>query len=127
MYWCLQLSKETQNKLLRIAKTFDLIPEGWTVHADHITLIHSSNKNFELAHKLLLNFEDHSVMFHLLGVGISDRAVAFNVNTGTANAISHITIATAPDANPVESNYIEKWDRIYCDEEFYGTLKLKME
>lgn len=125
MYWCLALSEETKNKLLKIAKTFDLIPEGWNIYADHITLIHSSSKNFELAHKLLSNFEGHGVMFHLLGAGISDKAVAFRVNTVTANKVSHITIATAPDANPVESNYIEKWDRLYCDEEFYGTLTFK--
>lgn len=126
MYWCLQLSKEAQEKLLKIAKTFNLIPKGWTVYADHITLIHSSNKGFELANKLLSNFENHSVMFKLLGAGISGWAVAFKVSAATVNAVSHITIATAPDAKPVDSNYIEKWDKLYCDEDFYGTLKLKM-
>lgn len=126
MYWCLQLSKEAQEKLLKIAKTFNLIPKGWTIYADHITLIHSSNRGFELANKLLSNFENHSIMFHLIGVGISDRVIAFKVSAVTANAVSHITIATAPDANPVESNYIEKWDRLYCNEDFYGTLKLKI-
>ena len=125
MYWCLTLSEETKNKLLKIAKTFDLIPEGWNIYADHITLIHSSNKDFELAHKLLSNFENHSVRFQLLGVGISDKAVAFNVSAVTANAVSHITIATAPDAKPIESNYIKRWDKLYCDEDFYGILKLK--
>ena len=125
MYWCLQLSKETQNKLLKIAGTFGLIPEGWTVYADHITLIHSSNKDFALAHKLLSNFENQRVIFQLLGVGISDRAVAFIVNTLTANIVSHITIATAPDTKPVESNKIQNWEKLYCNEEFTGTLTLK--
>lgn len=125
MYWCLTLSEETKNKLLIIAKTFDLIPEGWNIYADHITLIHSSSKNFDSASRLLSNFAGHSVPFSILGVGISDEAVAFEVDTQTENKVSHITIATSPSTKPVASNNIEIWNRLYCAEEFYGTLTFK--
>ena len=125
MYWCLTLSEETKNKLLKIAKTFDLIPEGWNIYADHITLIHSSSKNFDSASKLLSNFTGHAVKFSILGIGISDGVVAFEVDTRTENRVPHITIATSPSTKPVASNTIEIWNRLYCDEEFYGTLTFK--
>lgn len=126
MYWCLSLPQEVQTKILRIAETFDLISPLWKVHADHITIIHSSHPNYSIVSTILHNFEGHSVRFRIVEIGISEKAVAFKVDVKTANAISHITIATAPDAKPVESNYIKKWDRLYCNEDFYGTLKLKV-
>lgn len=125
MYWCIALSDETRNKIIRVAKSFSLLPTDWDIYTDHITLIHSSNPNFDVASNILCNFDGHSIPFRLTGVGISDRAVAFKVDTRTANAVSHITLAVAPGAKPVESNDIEQWDKLYCNETFCGTLIFK--
>lgn len=125
MYWAIQLSIEMQNRVMRVFHKFFKVPEGWEMHCDHITIIHSSHKDWMTASKLLLNFKDQPVKFTLDGIGISESAIAFKVNTYTANKISHITIATAPGAKPVESNNIENWEKLYCTEEFEGRLTLK--
>ena len=125
MYWAIQLSKEMQARVMRVFYKFFKFPENWTLHCDHITIIHSSHKDWVTASKLLLNFKDQSVKFTIDGVGISESAVAFRVSAYTANRNSHITIATAPSAKPVESNNIEYWEKLYCTEEFEGRLILK--
>lgn len=60
-------------------------------------------------------------------VGQSDRALAVKVKCakfGCVNKVPHITIAVAPDAKPVESNFIPEWralpekDRL----QLHGTL-----
>lgn len=125
MYWAIQLSKEMQAKVMRVFYKFFEFPENWTQHCDHITLIHSSHKDWITASKLLLNFGGQSVKFTIDGVGISEHAMAFRVSTYTTNKNSHITIATAPGIKPVESNNIEHWEKLYCTEEFEGRLTLK--
>lgn len=125
MYWAIQLSEEMQNRVMRVFYKFFEPHENWTRHCDHITVIHSSHKDWVTASKLLLNFKNQTVKFTLEGIGMSETAIAFKVNTYTANKVSHITIATAPGAKPVESNNIEYWEKLYCTEVFEGRLVLK--
>lgn len=125
MYWAIQLSEEMKNRVMKIFYNFFDLPESWTLHCDHITVIHSSHKDWATASQLLLNFEDQPVKFTINGIGISLSAMALRVSTYTANKVSHITIATAPGAKPVESNNIEDWKVLYCTEKFEGRLILK--
>lgn len=125
MYWAIQLSQEMKNKVMKVFYKFFEFPMDWTPHCDHITIIHSSHKDWATASQLLLNFEGQPVKFTINGVGISLSAMALRVSTYTANKVSHITIATAPGVKPVESNNIENWEKLYCTEEFEGRLTLK--
>jgi hypothetical protein len=47
-------------------------------------------------------------------IGVSDRAIAFGVGTDLSivNKLPHVTIAVAPGAKPVDSNYISDWKSI---------------
>lgn len=124
MYYALKFSQETKNRLMKVFKAFFDIDDDWKVYCDHITLIHSSHKDWATASKLLYNFSGHSVQFNIVGVGYNDYVIAFEVRTFTTNKHSHITIACKEGHKPVESNDIEIWDRLYCAEEFSGILTL---
>lgn len=125
MYWAIQLSEEMKNRVMKVFYKFFEFPVDWTLHCDHITVIHSSHKDWVTASRILLNFKGQSIKFTIDGVGISESAIAFRVSAYTANRNNHITIATAPGVKPVESNNIECWERLYCTEEFEGRLFLK--
>lgn len=114
-----------QARVMNVFNAFFTIPEGWTKHCDHITVIHSSHKDWVTASQLLLNFNGQSVKFTLDGIGISESAMALRVSTYTANRVSHITIATAPGVKPVESNNIENWERLYCKDDFVGIVTIE--
>ena len=127
MYYAISLSPETQAKLWRIYNTFFIeLGKGWVKHMDHITLIHSSNPAWETTAKILSNFEHKECSFKLIGIGYSDNAIAFRVNTQTANEVSHITVAVKEEHKPVESNQITTWEKIYCNEELTGTITFNM-
>ena len=125
MYYALELSKEMQTRVMNVFRRFFEIPEEWKVYCDHITLIHSSHKDWKTASKLLRNFIGTNVQFAILRVGISYCAMAFEVDTLSVNEHSHITICVAPDHKPVESNNITDWEKLYCDECFTGKLVIK--
>ena len=124
MYYALKFSQETKNRLLKVFNTFFDIDDDWKVYCDHITLIHSSHKEWYTASKLLYNFKGHSVQFSLTRVGYNDNVIAFEVDILTANEHSHITIACKNGHKPVESNQISRWERLYCAEQFSGILTL---
>ena len=125
MYYALNLTKETQNKLWKVFYTFfDQLNNDWVTYMDHITLIHSSHPAWEVTSRILHNFEGHKCEFYLTSVGISEVAIAFGVDIDTANQHSHITIAMKGGHFPVEANEIAQWDRLYCDETFEGYLTL---
>ena len=128
MYYALKFSQETKNRLLKVFNTFFDLDDNWKIYCDHITLIHSSHKEWETASKLLYNFIGHSVQFNLISIGYNDNVIAnviaFEVNILTANEHSHITMACKNGHKPVESNQINKWEKLYCAEEFSGILTL---
>ena len=124
MYYALKFSQETKNRLMKVFNTFFNIDDDWEVYCDHITLIHSSHKEWITASKLLCNFSGHKVQFELTAIGYSDNVIAFGVSTLTANEHSHITIACEMGHKPVEANQITKWEKLYCAETFEGILML---
>lgn len=125
MYYCIKLSKEMQARVMNVFNAFFTIPEGWTKHCDHITLVHSSHTSWYPISDVLENFVGHSLEFRITGVGLGENVMALKVSTYSTNKVSHITICTAPDHVPAEANHIEKWQKLYCADVFYGTLSLE--
>lgn len=126
MYCCIKLSKEMQERVMNVFNAFFTIPEGWTKHCDHITLIHSSNEHWITTSKIICNFKGKSLDFRIVGVGYNENVMALEVDTFTANRMSHITICTAPNHKPVEANTIEHWDRLYCKDIFSGVITFEL-
>ena len=95
---------------LSVEKGFT-IPEDWKIYGDHMTLVFNdkSEKAQEDAEFYEEQLVGKDVSLRVTHVGVSDRAVALGVDYQTANEHSHITIAIAPDAKPVESNDITNW------------------
>lgn len=101
------LDPESQKELLNAVK----IPAGWKPYAHHMTCIFNSNgdpdDNVFNYYKPLFGMD---YALEIDAIGISDRAIAGRVcNIKTNNKISHVTIAVAPGAKPVESNQIVNW------------------
>lgn len=124
MYYAVKISEETKQKILRVFTQFFDIPEGWKVYCDHITLIHSSHKDWDTGRRLLTNFERCLVTFYVTSIGRSENAYALGVALVSMNEVSHITIACKEGHKPVESNEIKVWEKLYCPEKFNGALTL---
>jgi len=82
------------------------IPEGWTTHAHHMTLNLGESKSPELL--------GQEVTINVKALGKDENAIALLVDTNipSKNDKTHITLATAPHADPVASNDIENWTPI---------------
>ena len=107
MYYGIFLEPVVKDILIKRYKS--LIPADWTVYADHITLVHKVDKNYDVLAKMLDNFIWQKMAFNIIGFGISENAVALLVDINTQNKHSHITLAVKPGHKPVESNLIENW------------------
>lgn len=125
MYWAIELSGETKNRILRLVALAVRIPEEWITHCDHITVAHSKQLalTWEEIDNILSNFEGHSVCFKITSLAQNESVIAIGVSVKILNEHSHITIACAPGHKPVESNNLENWTPILCFEEFRGMLK----
>ena len=82
--------------------------EGWKLYCDHCTMLHKTHSNQE-PRKYLDLICGHPIKFCVIGVGVSDNAIAVLVDLPSENKISHITLAVAPGHKPVESNDIDDW------------------
>lgn len=128
LYYGVFFSDKTKKAILNYAQTWlsdhgFYLPDNWKTYCDHMTLVFNdgSEKAQEDA-----NFYEN--VFPMLGtvvslmvthIGISDRAIALEVDYQTSNKHSHITVAVAPGAKPVESNNITNW--IKTNSAFYVT------
>ena len=106
LYYAIVLSKDSREKILRAFAKH--IPIGWSVYADHITLMHHS-KHCEEFKQSLEELLKHTIFTHIINIGKSDKAIALQVGIPSTNEITHITLAVAPGAKPVESNNITNW------------------
>ena len=97
--------------------------DDWKIYCDHMTLVY--NDGSEKAQEDANFYENvfpmlcEVVSLRITHIGYSNRAIALQVDYQTSNKISHITVATAPDAKPVESNNINYW--VETDGAFYVT------
>lgn len=127
MYWAIELSGETRNRILNLISLVVSNPLEWTIYCDHITVAHPKQLTFgwEKIDNILSNFEGHSVCFKITGLAQNENVIAIGVSVKTLNEHSHITIACAPGHKPAESNNLENWTPILCFEDFSGRLVKK--
>lgn len=127
MYWAIELSQETSNRIQKLIALAVHIPEEWIVYCDHITVAHPKQLTFgwEKIDNILSNFEGHSVTFKITSLAQNESVIAVGVSAKTLNEHSHITIACAPGHKPVESNYLTEWTPVICFEDFSGRLTKK--
>ena len=69
----------------------------------------------------LEQFINKQCTLNVIGIGVSDRAIALAVDFKTQNKHSHVTVAVAPTAKPVESNYITNWYKFEENFQIRGT------
>lgn len=127
MYYALKLTDDSRTKLLSLINDNFFLPEGWKLYLDHITLIHENNVTPEVwnaVSQILDNFVCPRCEFSVTGYAKNDAVWAFRVDALTMNHTAHITVATAPGHNPVESNEIkdEDWTEVWCTDKFVGYL-----
>lgn len=123
IYYGVFFSEKSQEALLNFAKQYVGIPDDWKLFCHHMTIIFNdkSEEKQKMA-EALDEFLGNSQSLMITSIGVSDRAIALGVEDYvTQNKRSHITIATAPGAKPVESNDIVNW---YKTDTFYITGKL---
>lgn len=87
--------------------------EDWKIYCDHVTITYNDcTEVSQLIANYYKNRIGEKVILSVIGIGISDKAVALEVDYKTKNEHSHITVATAPDVNPYESNNIKNWYKV---------------
>lgn len=127
IYYGVFFSEKTKKAIFKYVKTFlnehgyD-IPSDWKIYCDHMTLVFNdrSEEKQKIAESIDM-FIGKYANLRSISVGISDRAIALGIDFTTQNNHSHVTVAIAPDAKPVESNNITKW--IPTNGDFYITGK----
>jgi len=128
MYWAIELSQETSNKIQKLIALAVHIPKDWTICCDHITVAHPKQLTaspWKEIDNILSNFEGHSVCFKITSLAQNEGIIAVGVSVKTLNEHSHITIACAQGCKPVESNYLTEWIPVICFEDFSGRLVKK--
>lgn len=106
------LDEKSKNKLKSIYK----VPKGWKPYFDHMTVTYNNgSEEVQKAKEKCDELGEIEVKLKVVGYGISDKAFAVKVekpsNLPCTNEITHITLAVSPTGKPVDSNYIEKWER----------------
>lgn len=123
IYYGVFFAEPTKNFLINKAKEFTDIPEKWNLYADHMTIVFNDGNDGK--NEIAAALDNVLGMYQQLcvtSIGISDEAIAFEVNNyKTQNEHSHITIAIAPGSKPVKSNNITDWLPI---DGFYVTGKI---
>lgn len=130
IYYGIFFSDKTKRAILEYAKHWiyekfnNDIPDDWKIYCDHVTLVF--NDGTPKAHEAADFYENYMinqyVSMNITHIGITNKSIAFQVDYETENKHSHITVAVAPDAKPVNSNDIENWHKL--DESFYVSGKI---
>lgn len=133
LYWGLFIHEKDKRILVEMANRELMkinrkkIPNNWEVYCDHITVVYNDGSTAAETFSDRLNgMSNMEMMYSVSKIGFSERVIAFGVEgVISQNEQPHITIAVAPGAKPVESNYIKNWYRI---EPFslFGTMMQKM-
>ena len=130
IYYGIFFSDKTKRAILEHAKHWiygkfnNDIPDDWKIYCDHVTLVFNdrSPKAQEAADFYENYMINQYVSMNITHIGITNKSIAFKVDYETENKHSHITVAVAPDAKPVNSNDIENWYKL--DESFYVSGKI---
>lgn len=106
-YTGIVLNPEDRQRLIEL--TSHLIPEGWDVKADHMTI------NLKEADKgPALDYLNKEVRLTANAFAHNDKVMAVAVNTEIpiVNEIKHITIAVSPTGKSSDSNNLTEWKPI---------------
>jgi hypothetical protein len=130
LYYGIFFDDETKRRLLTMANSIigdrfgHGVPDGYRTYCDHVTLIYNDGKREKMrAAQAIEKTVGRRINVEINSIGISEKAIAFGVgNIVTQNKHSHITVATAPGAKPVDSNAITEWTQI-DGFDVYGTVK----
>lgn len=130
IYYGVFFSDKTKDAILKYVKDWFVqnnreFPEDWKVYCDHMTLVfNDGSEDAQVYASRLEMFLGEHPSIRSKGIGISDRAIALEMDFETANEHSHVTIAVTPDGGkPVESNYIKNWIPIKSNFYVTGTIK----
>jgi len=105
LYSAVVLDEDARDHLLMLVKNYVDIPLSWKKLAHHMTIIF----NEELPEELK-DDKDKRVLLHLKNIGISEDAIAVEVEGyPSTKKIPHITVAIPKEGKPVNSNYITDW------------------
>ena len=118
---------EKSKKLLK--KLYPIPADFWVEYYDHMTVVFNDHTMIASAVK---SINEHNIgkkfKLKLVGPGISDKAYAVQVELPkgvvSANKITHITLATSPSGNAVDSNYITNWSNVYDNIYLTGEMKV---
>ena len=128
MYYAVKFNEHTRDLLFALAESIWPIPDNWRVYCDHITIVHSSNEKWHELSRRFVEAQGKYTTFKVIGYGISYEAFALMVDFPSTNEVSHITIACAPGAKPVQSNEITDWIKFDSLDApsacFFGWIKL---
>lgn len=130
IYYGIFFSDKTKRAILEHAKHWiyekfnNEIPDDWKIYCDHVTLVFNNGspkaqEDADFYENYMLN---QYVSMNITHIGITNKLIAFQVDYEIENKHSHITVAVAPDAKPVNSNDIENWYKL--DESFYVSGKI---
>ena len=131
IYYGVFFSDKSKNAILNYAKEklneigYN-IPKDWKIYCDHMTIVFNdkTEKNQKIAN-FLEPFIGNTCSLRVISIGVSERAIALGIDFSTQNEHSHVTVAIAPEAKPVESNDIVEWFDV--NDSFYitGVYKVK--
>lgn len=130
IYYGVFFSDKSKQAILEYAKHWiydkfnNDIPDDWKIYCDHVTLVFNdgtlkAQEAADFYEKYMLN---QYVSMNITHIGITNKSIAFKVDYETENKNSHITVAVAPNAKPVNSNDIENWYNL--GETFYVSGKI---
>ena len=113
-YYGLFITDESKNTLIKWLNDNGYYALNGKLYLDHCTLLHKSKDDINIR-----NFceccEGATFIMKVIGIGRSDKAMAFKVElpgVPCSNRIPHITILTFGLGKPYDSNNIRDWVKI---------------
>ena len=110
-YWGVMLNSDSYDALMNAFN--NIIPNGWTIYAHHMTMLFGKNKNDLVKNYIDTNIGE-TVDLMAVAIGVSDDAIAVQIQSSVPsdNKIPHVTIATPPRGKPFKSNLITDWKKL---------------
>lgn len=123
-YYALLLDEKSHDSLLTPAATYPFDrPEDWKVFAHHMTIMHRSRFDLEMANWAESHLgEEFTVKAVSIGMENGVMAVGVKGDVPSTNVKPHVTIAVAPGAKPFMSNNIKEWLAIHRVLELTGKI-----
>lgn len=121
IYFGIFFDDAEKKTLIERAKEMGIIPQGWTIYCDHMTIVFNDRSGKQNVSHLEESLGKREILT-ISKIGISNRAIAFGVEFLTSNRQAHITISIIPGGKPVESNNIQNWIKLNTQFSIEGRL-----